>query len=194
MPASDVYELNYDLTYGGQNITTVFHFAQVSADGAGDARDSATLMFFNQFVTPYLTGLNENLISVGTRVRRIFPTQTQAVTSTFTNAGNILNDGLPPNQVGVLRTYGPLSGRRGIGRILVPGLPEEDVKDGRLNVDQITFRNVLSAALEIDQVDGITAYIWHAAVFSRLDNIARQIDNAGMLTQIKNLRSRTRSA
>lgn len=194
MPAGDVYECAYDLTYAGQNITTVFHFAQVSSDGAGDARDSCALMFFNQMVTPYLLALNDGLVSQGTRIRRIFPTETQALTSTFNDAGSVVQAGLPPNQVGILRTYGPLTGRRGIGRIMIPAIIEEDVQHGRLNIDQLTFRNVLAAALEIDQVDGTTAYIWHAAVFSRLDNIARQINSAGMLTQIKNLRSRTRSA
>lgn len=194
MPFGDIYETTYDLLYASQNIATVFHFVQIGSDGADDPRDSINLMFENKLVTPYLLGLVDTLVSVGVRSRKIKPTQSQALTSTFSQAGTVPGDGMPPNCVGILRTYGQLFGRRGIGRIAVPAIPEEDVIKGRLNADQLTFRNVLSAALEQDQDDGVTSWVWHAAVFSRIDNIARQINNAGMLTQLKNLRSRTRTS
>lgn len=194
MPANDIYESTYDLTYVGQNIATVFHFVQIGADGAGDARDSVNLMFENQLVTPYLQGLTTLLVSSGVRTRLIRPTQTQARTRLFSTTGDAAEPALPPNQVGVIRTYGPLLGRRGIGRIFVCGILEADVNDGRLNADQFAFRNVLANALEIDQSDGASSYLWHAAVYSRIDNVARQINSAGILSQIRNLRSRTRSA
>lgn len=194
MPAGDIYEASYNATYVGQNIASVFHFVQIGSDGAGDARTSVNLMFLNQFETPYLLGLTNGIVSSAIRTRRLFPTQTQAETLALSGVGSVLTDGLPPNQVGILRTYGPLLGRRGIGRIVVTGIPIEDVNEGRINVDQFTFRNVLAAALELDQSDGATAYLWHAAVLSRVDGIARQINHAGILSQIKNLRSRTRSA
>jgi hypothetical protein len=194
MPAGDIYEASYNATYVGQNIATVFHFVQIGADGAGDARDSVNLMFANQFEAAILTGLTDGVVSTAIRSRRLFPTQTQALTLALAAAGTVLNPGLPPNQVGILRTYGPLLGRRGIGRVTVTGIPTEDVNEGRLNIDQIAFRNVLAAALELDQADGVSTFLWHAAVLSRVDNIARQINHAGILTQIKNLRSRTRSA
>jgi len=194
MPDGDIYESAYDLTYAGQNIASIFHFVQIGSDGAGDPRESIRQMFFNEFVTPYLVGLVDQVISVGLRTRRLFPTQTQATTFGFSNSGTIFTGGLPPNQCGVLRTYGPLLGRRGIGRLLIAGIPEEDVVDGRLNIDQIAFRNTLAAALEQDQDDGTTSFLWHAAVLSRVDNVARKINNAGILTAIRNLRSRTRSA
>lgn len=194
MAAGDIYEATYDLLYASQNIATVFHFVQIGSDATGDPRDSINLMFENELVTPYLLGLVDTLVSVGVRSRQIKPTQTQALTRQFTTAGTVPGDGMPPNCVGILRTYGPLLGRRGIGRIAVPAIPEEDVIKGRLNVDQLTFRDVLGDALQLDQDDGVTSWVWHAAVFSRVDNIARQINNAGMLTQLKNLRSRTRTS
>ncbi len=201
MAEGDIYETTYDLTYAGQNIASVFHFRQLGADGAGDARDSVNVMFVNELLTEYLTGLVDTLVGVGIRTRRILPTETQALSVSNTDTGPDVSAGLPPNQVGVLRTYGPLlqaipplKGTRGIGRILITGIPEADVKFGRLNADQITFRDVLAAKLENDQVDGTTTYSWHAVVLSRVDNIGREINSAGVLTQIKNLRSRTRSA
>ncbi len=201
MAAGDIYECVYDAIYAGQNIASVFHFVQVGTDGAGDARDSVNLMFDTQLKADYLNGLVDTFVSVGTRTRRIKPTETQALSVGFTDAGTDVTTGLSPNQVGVMRTYGPileaippLKGRRGIGRILITGIGEGDVNNGRLNADQIVFRNLLAAKLITDLGDGTSTFLWHAAVFSRVDSIARKINKAGILTQIKNLRSRTRSA
>ena len=201
MAEGDIYETTYDLTYAGQNIASVFHFKQMNDDGAGDARDSVNLMFVNELLTEYLVGLVDALVGVGIRTRKILPDETQALTVSNTDAGQVTTAGLPPNQVGVLREYGPLlqaipplRGTRGIGRILISGIPEEDVINGRINVDQFTFRNLLAAKLNDDHTDGTTTYVWHAVVLSRIDDIGREIESAGILTQIKNLRSRTRSA
>jgi hypothetical protein len=201
MPAGDIYECVYDLTYGGQNIASVFHFVQIGTDGAGDPRTSVNLMFLNEFKTQYLFGLVDGLVGVGIRTRRIKPTETQALSASTTTAGNLAVPGLPPNQVGIMRTYGPilraippLLGTRGIGRIMIPAIPEEDVEAGRLNVDQIGFRNNFADKLIDDQDDGSTSFLWHAAVYSRVDFVARKIEKAFMLAPIKNLCSRTRSA
>ncbi len=194
MSANDIYEAVVDATYAGQNIATVLHFTQVGGDGSGDPRDSIGLMFTTVFETAMVDGLNDNLSLVALRTRRIFPSETQATTLVLTGVGNVVPQGLPPNQVAVIRTYGNLTGRRGIGRILVSGIPEEDVIKGRLNSDQITLRNVFADLLEADQDDGVTAWLWRACVYSRLDDIGRKIENAGLLTIIRNLRSRTRSA
>ena len=201
MAEDDIYETTFDLTYAGQNIASVFHFKQLGDDGAGDARDSINLMFVNEFLTEYLEGLSDQLVAVGLRTRKILPDETQALTVSNTDTGTVTGQGLPPNQVGIIREYGPLlqaipplRGTRGIGRVLISGIPEEDVKFGRLNVDQITFRDAFATKLNDDQVDGTTTYIWHAVVLSRVDDIGREINQAGILTQVKNLRSRTRSA
>jgi len=202
MAAGDIYECVYDAVYGGQQVCSVFHFVQVGSDGAGDARDSVNLMFSEELKTPYLAGLMDTFVSLGTRTRRIKPTETQALTAGFSDTGtHDIGEGLPPNQVAVMRTYGPLlqaipplKGTRGIGRVLVCGLPEEDVNQGRINSDQIVFRNLLGAKLITDLGDGTSTFLWRAAVYSRVDNIARKIDKANILTQVKNLRSRTRSS
>lgn len=193
MPEGDIYEQSYDMLYGGQNIVTVFHIVQIGSDGAGDPREKANDMFIAEIEEDYVTRLVDDVASVAVRTRKLFPTQSQAFTTTLSFTGDIADDGMPPNQPGIIRTYGPLAGRKGIGRIMVPGIPEGDVIKGRVNSDQITQRNVFAAKLETDLGDGVTSWVWHYAVLSRIDNVARKIESAGMLTQIKNLRSRTRS-
>lgn len=194
MPDGDIYETTWDRTYAGQNLATVFHFVQVGIDSTGEARDSLNLMFEESLQTPALNLLSDGLTSVGVRSRQIAPTESQALTRTLSESGTEAGPAMPPNFNGVIRTYGPLSGRKGIGRIMVPGIPDEDIIKGRLNADQITARNAFAVLLEDDLDDGTTSWLWHAAVFSRIDLVARKIESAGMLTQIKTLRSRSRSA
>ncbi len=191
MASGDIYELTVDQTYGGQDIVNVHHFVQIGDDGSGDARDALTKMWDDDFKTPFLAVVVDVLNVVQVKARRLFPTQTQQFFLAVGETGTQVQTGLPPQQCAILAQVGTRFGNRGRGYMKISGVPITEVDSGRITAAYATLLNTLGTEHSTNHTASPSGYVFHGAVLSSVDDVARQIQKAGGTSRIKTVYSRS---
>ncbi len=190
MAAGDVYECTAEMDFNAQQITNGYHFVQIGADGTGDPRQAVANVWIANFEAPLLAALSSQVTVNVLRIRRVLPTQTQALVATIGTAGDVAGQPLPTNQVSVLRLYATKSGRKGIGNMRLPGVDNVFVNEGVVNAAYVGITELFGDAFEANQTDGPTSFVFRSCVLGT-DAVARQVQRALMTSRIKQLRSRT---
>lgn len=190
MPAGDIYELNVDATLAGQAITNTFHFLQIGGDGTGDGRIACDNIWPASLETSWLASLCTNYFQTNTRVRRIKPTETQALITNNVGVGAMVEEALPPQACIILREHATPSGRKGTGHIKISGCPLGDVFEGRINASLSATLTTFATNLGSPITDVATGYVFHASVYSQIDAVARPILNAFPMSRVKTVYSR----
>jgi len=190
----DVYECNVDQTYNGQNMTNVLHFVQEGTDGTGGARQAIAAIWDDNFAAPHRAVCVAAVTFVQLRIRRLFPTQTQQFISPVGLVGDVLNDGLPPQQCAILSQKGVRggpTGRRGSGHMKISGVPLTVTDAGRINVNYANDLNTLGLVFVASLTDAPSGYTFSSATLSNVDNVARQITVSGSTSRIRTVYSRS---
>lgn len=190
MAAGDVYELTIDMGWGGQAISNVHHFVQVGGDGSGDGRIGLAAMWTAVFETPFLGLLVDEVEVLQSRSRRLLPTQTQSILTGIGAPGLVSEFGIPPNQCAILREYGVLDGRKGVGHIKLPGVAVIFVLNGHVNGAYVALAELFGDLLEADQTDPGSGYVFRAAVLGT-DDVARKVQKTKQMGRVKTVYSRT---
>lgn len=189
MPANDIYELSVDAIYGGENMTTVIHWTQIGSDGTGDARSALNEMWVALFDTKQRGCQVGTVVHFQQRIRRLFPTQTQSLIVANSGNGGVSGLGLPTNQCAILRMYGDLSGRRGIGHQKMYGVANQFVRHGRVS---ISFRDLMQQYGDVFKTDSVAGggYKFRAGILG-VDNVLRKVQKVDPLAVIKQIHSRS---
>lgn len=191
MPDGDVYELNVDQTYTGQNITNVHHFQQVGTDGGGAPLVGLTEIWKDNFQAAFDALVVTGVLTVQLRARQLTPVQTQTFIAAIGNNGDILDKGLPPQQCAILHQQGERRGRKGTGHMKISGVPIANVDAGRINVAYATLMNTLGEEFKHVHSDVATGYSFEAVVFSQIDSVASDILAIGAGSRIRTVYSRS---
>lgn len=190
MAAGDVYSCGLDMTLNAQELNMGFHFVQIGADGSGDPRQAVANVWLANFETPLLNALVA-VVTLGVlRIRRVLPTTTQSLVATVGTVGLVAQNPIPTNQCAVLRLYGVLAGRKGIGNIRMPGIGIDFVDEGQVNASYVGLSELFGDPFEVDQTDIPTAFTFRSCVLGT-DSVPRQVQRALMTSRVKQLRSRT---
>lgn len=190
MAAGDIYEMSLDMTWQAQAIMNRYHFVQIGSDGTGDARTSVAQNWDTFFRPFFLALISDEITVTQSRVRRVLPVQTQQLVTAEGVAGMVAGDVLPTNCVAILRLYGVLAGRKGVGFMKIPGVATAFVNEGRINSSYEGTAEIFGAPFEVDQTHGGTGYVFRSCVLGT-DDVARQVQTARATSRIKQLRSRT---
>lgn len=191
MPNNDIFELNVDSTLSGQNLTNTFHLKQTGSDGTGDARTAVNLWWVEHFRAEWLDCLSFQFTEVQTRVRRIQPTQTQALIVADVEPGTIAVETLPPQSCMIIRCHATPSARRGTGHTKLSGATIDSCANGKINNAQRLLNIAFANQLQAGHTEATTGYVFHMGVYSQVDTICRLIEKAEALVRIKTVHSRS---
>lgn len=190
MPAGDIYELNVDQQIAGQDITNVYHFKQIGADGTGDAREAVDAMWDTVFKGAYLACVTDQTTLDQYRVRRISPTTTQSQITTAVGTGVETGEGLPTQSCAILRCAALPSGRKGTGHVKISGVLMDFISQGRIDTALEALMVTFGALMESNQTDAGSGYVFRQVVWSIIDSVARDILSARPTARIKTVHSR----
>ena len=190
MPAGDVYQLTAEMTFDNQQVVNGYHFVQVGVDGSGDPREAVALIWNDLFQAPFSNLVSNNLEINNVRVRKVLPIQTQAFVLAVNEQGSVAGDVLPTNMCAVLRLYGILSGRKGIGNLRIPGVVVTFIADGQVDASYVGIAEIFGNLFEADQTEAGSGFVFRSCVLGT-DDVARTVQRAVMTSRIKQLRSRT---
>jgi hypothetical protein len=190
MPAGDIYEMAVDQQFANQQISNIHHFIQIGVDGLGDGREGLATVWVSEFEPPYLNLISSQVDVLQTRIRRLFPTQTQQSFDSRNVPGNVVGNPLPTNQCSILREYAIPDGRKGVGHVKIPGVDNVFVNEGRVNGSYVGIAEIFGNVFEVDQTVPIQGWVFRACVLGT-DDVARQIQRTRMTSRIKQIRSRT---
>lgn len=190
MPDGDLYEMNVDLTYAGQNCVNVHHFLQIGADGTGDPRSALHQMWFLKYSAKLQTIMVADVTIVQTRIRQLKPIQTQTLITSAGFAGTHTGDALPPHAACLLRQRGFPTGRKGTGGMKIVGVPTSEVKQGIIEVAYAALVQTYGDLSESNQADGTTGFNWRSCVFSQIDGVPRLIEKSKVTPRIVTVHSR----
>lgn len=194
MADQDVYELNVDQTYNGQNLTNVLHFKQDGTDGQGSARVALGDVWKDNFRVPHLNLLVAGITIVQLRIRKLRPTQTQQLLVPIGEIGGVIELGLPPQQCAILSQKGERGGpqgRRGAGHMKISGVPITVVDTGRINAAYGIQMNTLGAVFEAKLTDVASGFTFDSVTLSLKDLVARVITLSGETSRIRTVYSRS---
>jgi len=190
MPDGDIYESSVDGLIASQAVTNVHHSVQIGTDGTGDPRVAVASIWATFFQTAFLNCVVDDYLLTITRTRRLFPTQTQSFVTNVALNGNVVGDPLPTNQCAILRQYGTLTVRKGVGHVKMPGVDDVFVDEGRVNASYVGLAEIFGNVFEVDQTHAASGFVFRSCVLGT-DNVARQIQATKMTGRIKQIRSRT---
>lgn len=190
MPSGDVYSVSIDQTFQSQNLSNVVHFIQVGSDGTGDARDALATVWEAEFKTTLLACMIGDVEIDQLRIRRIHPTTTQAKIEAINEQGSQSGVGMPVGSCAICRFSTQSSGRKGTGFTKVAGASIDFVQDGRADLAYALLLQAYADEFIQDYTDAGTGYVFHAAVWSKIDLVARPIEIGIALTRIKTIHSR----
>lgn len=194
MPEGDIYEVNVDQTYNGQNLVNVLHFIQDGTDGSGSAREALGDIWVDNFQLPHLALMVTNVTIVQLRIRKLLPTQTQQFLRTINATGSQIESGLPPQQCAIISQKGQRGGpkgRRGAGHMKVSGVPLGATDAGRVNLNYATDMNTLGLVFADKLTDMATGFTFDSCVLSAVDSVARVIVHSGSTSRIRTVYSRS---
>lgn len=190
MPANDVFELSVDAIYNTEGMTNVMHFQQVGADGTGDARDALLAIWLGTFDTSQRACQVDSVVHFQDRCRRVLPTQTQTIQVANSGVGTVVGNGLPTNQCAILRLYGALSGRKGVGHQKMYGVGVAFQLAGRLSLAWRDKVEAYAAPFPFNQTHIPTGYVFRAGVLGN-DGVLRQVQGTDALPRVKTVYSRS---
>ncbi len=194
MPNNDVFELNVDHTYNGQNLTNVLHFRQSGTDGSGSVLEALELVWFDNFRGPHKDLLVVDVNIVQLRARQLFPVQTQQRLLPINETGTISEIGLPPQQCAILSQKaerGGPKGRRGAGHMKISGVPVTEVDTGRVTLAYATLLNTLGAVFMERITNPISGFVFDSVTLSAIDDVARRIEQSFATSRIRTVYSRS---
>ena len=189
MPANDVFELSVDSVYNNQSVTNVMHLIQVGADGSGDARDAVLGTWAAQFQAQQALCQVDSVQHFRNRCRRILPTQTQTKIESDVTVGGQAFPGLPTNQCAILRFYGAIAGRKGVGHQKMYGVGINFCQQGRLSTAWRDLCQTYGTQFKSDHAH-ISGYVFRMSVLGN-DGVARKIQGTDPLPRIKQVHSRS---
>ena len=190
MPADDVFELNVDMTWGGQNCVNVHHFIQVGGDGTGTWQAALLSVWEDNYKALLLDMMVTAVNIVQVRMRRLLPTQTQQTITTVGETGDILAIGVPTHCAVLLRQRGFPTGRKGTGGVKLCGLDETEVLNGRITVAQAAKVTAYGNVSESNITDGATGYVFRSGVLAQSDDTFRAIEKSQVTPRVVTVRSR----
>lgn len=194
MPDGDIFELNVDHTYNGQNLTNVLHFEQDGTDGSGSNLEALELVWFDNFRVPHKALLVDSVNIVQLRARRLFPTQTQQRLLAINESGDVAEIGLPPQQCAILSQKGERGGpkgRRGAGHMKISGVPITEVDTGRVSAAYATLMNTLGLVFMAKLTNPISGFTFDSVTLSTVDDVARVIEQSFSTSRIRTVYSRS---
>lgn len=189
MPANDIFEVSVDATYNGEAMTNVMHFIQIGADGTGDARSALNSVWVNDFDVAQRNLQVDSVTHFQQRTRRLFPTQTQSFIAANSATGTFIDNGLPTNQCAILRFYGALAGRKGVGHQKLYGVGTTFILQGRISASYKTLMDAYGDIFKVDRTDS-SGFVFRAGVLGT-DDVLRQIQKTEAMTRIKQVHSRS---
>lgn len=189
MPAGDIYQLNVDAVYGNQSVTNVFHLVQIGSDGSGSGVDAVQNIWSSFFAAQQLVTQVDTVTHFRNRARRIAPTETQTKVESDSGVGGVSEAGLPTNQCAILRFYGSLDGRKGIGHTKMYGIGVGFTHQGRLTTAWRDIVTLYGDQFPKQHTAG-SGYKFQMAVMGN-DGVARLIQTADPLPRIKTVYSRS---
>jgi hypothetical protein len=178
------------MTFNGQNVTNVQHFTQVGDDGTGDARNAIAQIWDDDFRVTLKAVLNGTVNIVQTRIRRIQPTQTQQLITAIGELGDGSGPAYPTGSCVIIRLMSISSGRKGTGGVKICGMNNTDIALGRLNVAAANKLQTHANVYADTYTDSGSNYVMVPVVYSRIDNVGREILSAVILTRVKTVHSR----
>ena len=194
MPDGDIFELNVDQVYNGQNLTNVLHFVQAGTDGSGSVLEALELVWFDEFRALHLAILVDTVEIVQLRARQLFPTQTQQRLLPIGEFGAFAETGLPPQQCAILSQKGERGGpkgRRGAGHMKVSGVPVTVVDTGRVTAAYGTLMNLLGVAFITQFTNAISGFTFDSVTLSMVDDVPRKIEQSFGTSRIRTVYSRS---
>lgn len=190
MPANDIFELNVDMTWAGQNCVNVHHFIQKGVDGTGTWQAGLLAVWNANYKAPLLAMMVTAVEIVQIRMRRLLPTQTQQTITAVGENGDILDTGVPTHCAVLLRQRGFPTGRKGTGGVKLCGLPDSAVLNGKLTVAAAALVTTYGNVSEADVVDGASGYSFRSGVLSQVDDSFRAIEKSQVTPRVVTVRSR----
>jgi hypothetical protein len=190
MPTGDIYGVSIDMTMSSQAISCGMHFEQDGDDGTDDARDAIASIWEAVFKGPLKACMVDNVNIVQLRIRRVFPTETQA---RIVPIGEVGDDSSNPNPIGsccLIRLISSSAGRKGTGGQKLPGASIFDVNEGRVNVSYGSKLQTYGDVFTDSYTDGTSGYKFFPGVYSIADNVCRQILAAQVVVKTKTVHSR----
>lgn len=190
MADQDIFELNVDQRYAGQDVTNVHHFQQQGADGTGPWQTALTSVWSSFYEAVFLNMVINTLEIVQIRLRQLLPTQTQQTISARASFGAIVGDGLPPHCCTLIRQHGEGGTRKGTGGSKITGVPRANVESGRINNAMRILMGLWGDVSENNQTDVATGYVFRSGVFRPADGSFRKIVKSFPTPRIITVRSR----
>ena len=189
MALGDIFELNVDMLFEGQNCVNVHHVIQTSTDGTGTWQVALLGIWTANMEANLLACMVDQVEIVQVRMRRLFPTQTQQTITPRASFGSIAADPLPPHACALIRQRGIPTGRKGTGGVKIIGVPRTLVFDGRITTGYAAILETYAGPMEQDFVHG-SGYEFHYGVLSQVDDSFRAIEKIRATPRIVTVRSR----
>lgn len=194
MADNDIYELNVDMTYSGQNLVNVYHFQQDGTDGTGTGRAALAAIWVANFKAPHVALLVSAVNTVQLRIRQLFPFQTQQLIFPIGALGDTIDNGLAPQQCAILNQKGERGGpkgRRGAGHMKISGVPASASAAGRVNDAYAELMNTLGTVFSSKLTDAGSGYTFDSVILSGVDDVPREILSSGSTSRIRTVYSRS---
>lgn len=189
MPLGDIFELNVDMLFEGQNCVNVHHVLQTTADGTGTWQAALLNRWTTDMEANLLACMVDQVEIVQVRMRRLFPTQTQQTITPRGSFGGIAADPLPPHCCALIRQRGIPTGRKGTGGVKIIGVPRTLVFDGRITTGYAAILETYSLPMEAELVDG-SGYKFRYGVLAQSDDTFRSIEKTRATPRVVTVRSR----
>lgn len=190
MPVDDIFELNVDMTIGGQNCVNVHHFIQRDVDGTGSAIDALSAVWTADYKTSLLALMVSTVNIVQLRIRHLLPIQTQQTIIAVGSVGTHAGQALPTYLATLLRQRGFPTGRKGTGGVKIVGTPHGEVLNGRITVAYAAKVTTYGNISEADVTDAGSGYVFRSGVLAQSDGSFRAIEKSQVTPRVVTVHSR----
>jgi len=140
MATGDVYRAQINMQCGSTPTMNVLHLRELTGRGTNESGTENVVSIVSDFYNALKAQLAEGWRVISIRANQVHPASAQPPDVTvFGGAesieGAIVSDMVPSNAPLVISLYSSVVGRRGRGRIYLPGVPETMQDDGQITSD-----------------------------------------------------------
>lgn len=137
MAINDVFRVQVNMQAGSQPSMNILHLREVTARGGTENGAENVTELVGDFYTALATSLSEDWRVISIRASQIAPiVPGPPAVTIFGGAesieGAVASHMVPSNSPLVISLYSNISGRKGRGRIYLPGIPESVQADGQI--------------------------------------------------------------
>lgn len=138
MAVGDIFRIQVNMQAGSQPTMNVLHARQTIASGVNEDINRNVLEMAKELYTALAAQLSEDWRVVSMRSTIVSPFGLEPPMTLVLGAGSSIEGGIasemvPSNAPLVISLYSFVGGKKGMGRIFLPGIPEASQTDGQLS-------------------------------------------------------------